>query len=247
MRPQLIFLIPALVFFLYGILIFCTGSGTLFFLVWFLLGGAMVILSQAHRLQLLARLPVPLRILFAAAAAVLLLLFLFVEAMILGGARQTPEENAEYIIVLGAQVREGGPSVVLRYRLDRAVSRLREDPDTLCIVSGGQGYNEPYPEAEGMRDYLLEQGIDPSRILMEPQSSNTRENLAFSAQLLDKETARVGIVTNDFHMFRALAIARKQGYAHAFGIPAASSRLYLPNNLLREFLGVVKDRLAGNI
>ena len=247
MKNELLFLIPAAVFILYGVMIFCTGSGTLFFLIWFLLGGFMLLLSALHRLQLWTALPAPFRITAAVLALACILLFLAVEGMILRGARQTPEADADYIIVLGAQVRESGPSVVLRYRLDRAAAYLRENPDTLCIVSGGQGYNEPYPEAEGMFRYLTGSGIDPSRILMEPQSSNTLENLTFSARLLDAETARVGIVTNDFHLFRALAIARKQGYAHAFGIPAGSSPLYLPNNLLREFLGVVKDRLAGNI
>lgn len=54
----------------------------------------------------------------------------------------------DYIIVLGAQVRKDGPSPVLKYRLDKAVEYLNENPDTVCIVSGGQGSNEPWSEAE---------------------------------------------------------------------------------------------------
>ena len=67
----------------------------------------------------------------------------------------TPVKNLDYIIVLGAQVKESGPSVVLRYRLDRAVSYLKENDNTLVIVSGGQGANEKATEASVMKEYLV--------------------------------------------------------------------------------------------
>jgi len=54
--------------------------------------------------------------------------------------------------------------VVLRYRLDEAYRYLKDDPETICIVSGGQGYNEPCQEAEVMKKYLEDKGIDSSRI-----------------------------------------------------------------------------------
>ena len=58
----------------------------------------------------------------------------------------------DYIIVLGAQIYERGPSAVLRFRLDKAVEYLNENPQTKCIVSGGKGSNEPCSEAEGMKN-----------------------------------------------------------------------------------------------
>lgn len=66
-----------------------------------------------------------------------------------------PVKNLDYIIVLGAQVKESGPSVILRYRLDRAVSYLKENDNTLVIVSGGQGANEKATEASVMKEYLV--------------------------------------------------------------------------------------------
>ena len=57
----------------------------------------------------------------------------------------------------------------------------------------------------------------------------------------------MGIVTNDFHVYRAVHIARKAGLAHACGIAGYSTPLYLPNNLLRESLGLAKDFAVGNI
>ena len=105
--------------------------------------------------------------------------------------------DTDVIIVLGAQVRENGPSVVLRYRLDTAADYLRDNPSTICIVSGGQGYNEPVSEAVAMRDYLVARGIDETRIRMESASKNTVENMEFSKVFFDPAADSVGIVTNN--------------------------------------------------
>ena len=145
----------------------------------------------------------------------------------------------DYIIVLGAQVHENGPSVVLKYRLDRAIAYLEENTDTFCIVSGGQGYNEPFPEAEGMAAYLKEHGVSSERILLETESQTTSQNISNSMAYL-QEDASVGIVTNDFHMFRALQTAKSQGLQNVCGISAGSVKRYLMNNMLREFFGEIK-------
>ena len=155
--------------------------------------------------------------------------------------------DLDYLIVLGAQVRENGPSVALKMRLDKAVEYLNENPDTICIVSGGQGPNEPWPEAEGMTKYLLDAGIMEDRILLESQSMNTAENIKFSKALLGSDYQSVGIVTNNFHVFRAVQIAKKQGLKEIHGIAADSNILYLPNNVLRECCGILKDWLFQNI
>ena len=90
-------------------------------------------------------------------------------------------------------------------------------------------------------------GIAPERIIRENRSGNTDENLAFSAAYLDRTRDRTVIVTNNFHVYRAVKIARKQGYAQAEGLAAPSYAAMVPNNLLREFFGVVKDVLVGNM
>ena len=77
-------------------------------------------------------------------------------------------------------MRESGPRAALKYRLDEAVEYLEDNPKTICIVSGGQGANEPYSEAEGMAQYLKEQGIAASRILLEDKSLNTEQNMEYS-------------------------------------------------------------------
>ena len=82
---------------------------------------------------------------------------------------------------------------------------------------------------------------------MEDASTNTTQNLIFSGELLDKSEDSVVVITNNFHMFRALAIARKQGYSHVEGLSAGTYPVTVPNNLLREAFGVVKDFMANHL
>ena len=153
------------------------------------------------------------------------------------------------MVVLGAQVRRSGPSLVLRYRLDKAIDYLNANPDTLCIVSGGQGPNEPFPEAQDMADYLEEHGIDRER-----KSTTTEENIQNSGRLIDANTSKratpqsadvsVGVITNNFHMFRALQITQANGLPQAQGVPAGSPPDMLVNNMVREFFAEIKFLLG---
>lgn len=96
-----------------------------------------------------------------------------------------------------------------------------------------------------MRRELMARGISEERLISEAASTNTRENIEYSGALMQGEKA--GIVTNGFHVYRAVGIARKQGLSEAVGIAADSELWLLPNHMLREFFAVVKDRLMGNM
>ncbi len=230
---------------LYGFLVFRIGSGSRFWMVWAAAGAALLLLGR-----LFPRLPethprVLLLLRTGAAAAAAVLVFLTV--LIAGSAHAAAPGDLDCLIVLGAQVREDGPAVVLRYRLDRAAEYLADHPRTFCVVSGGQGSNEPLPEADVMRDYLIGKGIGEDRIRVERKSRNTAENIRLSRALLGGEALKTGIVTNDFHVFRAVRIAKRQELREVYGVPAGSTPLYLPNNVLRECLGILKDLAAGNL
>ncbi len=231
----------------YGLFVRRAATGTAFYTV-FLFGGTVLLLfAVCVPLHVWEKLPKGIRIAFLVCLTIGLMLFLFVEALIIRHFGDK-EEDVDYLIVLGAQVFEDRPSLVLKYRLDRAAEYLAAHPDTICIVSGGQGTNEPFPEAEGMYRYLTEEmGIDGARIIKEPNSSNTVENLKFSLELLPGADVKVGIVTNNFHIFRSLGIAKKQGYKNAAPVVSPSKKEYLPTNMLREFVGVIKDFLFGNM
>lgn len=224
------------------------GYGSSFFLVW--AAGGVVLCGLAwlfaHR-EWLERLPKWLKRSFILCVILGGALFLIIEGMILAQFGAKPEPGADYVIVLGAQWKANGPSYVLQKRLDKAIEYLNDNPETLVIVSGGQGGNEHITEAQGMQGYLVAAGIAPERIFMEDKSTNTCENLVFSSEFLDEANDRVVLVTNNFHVFRATAIARKQGYARVAGLAAGSYPGMVPNNLLREFFGVIKDFLVGNM
>ena len=232
---------------LYGCLICSLRSGTSFFIVWLILGALFLGLAAAAHLHLWRRLPAVWKTVAGIVVCLGAAVFIFTEAKIGSGFGQKGEENLDYLIVLGAQIKERGPSIVLQYRLDTACAYLENNPETICIVSGGQGSNEPCTEAEGMQRYLVEKEIPAERILQEAESRSTLENIENSMKLLDPETDRVGIVTNNFHIYRGCGIARKAGIRHVCGIAASSRALFLPNNMFREFFGVVKDVLKGNM
>lgn len=227
---------------------FFMGYGTKFFLIWGVMALGFGILSFLFgRPRLLERIPRIIRIGFRICALLGVLLFITVEGLILSMFCAGAEPGADFLIVLGAQWKNNGPSYVLQKRLDRAVDYLKANPDTNVIVSGGQGSNEPMSEAAGMAGYLEAAGIEAERIMQEASSTNTNENLAFSAAFLDKTGDRVVIVTNNFHVFRAVKIAQKQGYARVEGLAAGAYPAMAPNNLFREFFGVVKDFCVGNL
>lgn len=224
------------------------GYGSRFFLVWGAIAVCCGVLSclLAHP-RWLGKIPKWLRYIFVIVFVLGILCFGAVEGMILSCFGAVPQPGADYMIILGAQWKSSGPSYVLQKRLDAAIKYLSENPDTIVIVSGGQGSDEPISEAQGMMEYLVNAQIEPERILMEDTSATTNENLLNSSRLLDKENDRVVLVTNNFHVFRACGIARKQGYVHLEGLAAGSYPAMLPNNLLREFFGVMKNTLVGNM
>ena len=245
--PAILFIIIGILCILYGIAVLLVRSGTMFYAVWLALGACFLFLGLAARVHLWSRLPKAARILFLAAAAAGILLFLVCEGIVLSGFGSRAPADLDYLIVLGAQVREDGPSAVLKYRLDAAADYMRQNSDTLCIVTGGKGEGEPLTEGEGMQRYLVEQGIDASRIIVEDRARNTVQNIRFSMQLMSSPDAPCALVTNNFHVARALALARKQGLRNVFAIAAPSDPVYLPNNMFREFFGLAKDFLLGNL
>lgn len=232
----------------YGVSVMLVWSGSAFFAVWYAIGTALAGCGVAMRQGIWQALPWALRVAVGVVAALAGAVTLGVAALILTTAHTPAPGGLDELVVLGAQVRsDGSPSTVLRHRLDTAADYLLDNPGTRCIVSGGRGANEPCAEAEAMARYLESRDIDTSRIQLEDASTNTVENLRNSKALLDAPSDQVGIVTNDFHLLRAMRIAAKQGYANVHGIAAPSDAWYVPNNVLREVMGIARAFLLGNM
>lgn len=230
----------------YGLMIFGARSGSMFWIVWEILGVALLVWEWLIRQGFFARHKtikgVGITLLIAG-----VLLIGSICRLLIGEFTAAGNKNMDYIIVLGAQVWEDGPSRVLRYRLDAAIEYLEENPSTICIVSGGQGANEPFTEAEGMARYLTSNGIGKERIYMEKTSTTTVENIRNSRALMTNDYNSVGIVTNNFHVYRALRIAKAQGIENVCGIAAESNKLFLLNNMLRECCAIMKNRIKRYI
>lgn len=165
--------------------------------------------------------------------------FVVVEGLIFSGARSDPEEPVDAVLILGAGLRGETPSLTLVSRLDAALIFLESHPGIPVIVSGGQGPGEDIPEAEAMARYLTARGVAPERIYREDASTDTKENIALSKALFPEGAARVAVVSNEFHLYRARILMRREGLIPV-AVAAETPRWYLKLvYYLREYASVV--------
>lgn len=160
--------------------------------------------------------------------------FFFQEYQFIRMANAMPDPGADYVIVLGAQVRGRRPTRSLLRRIEAAAEYLKQNPKAKVIASGGQGPNEAITEAECIRRTLRQMGIEDERIYMESKSTSTWENLTYSMAIGGKDSSYV-VVTNGFHLYRAIQTARRLGMTRVSGLGARSEPVLLPNYYVREF------------
>lgn len=182
-------------------------------------------------------------------AAVLLGLIVFgvLCFQVIGKMGARGSENLDYVVVLGAQVKGETPSRALRKRLEAALEYASENETAILILSGGQGPGEDITEAECMRRWLTDRGVEEERLVLEDQSVSTKENLQFSDERTGCGEKRTGILSNNFHVYRALKLAEKLGYTQCEGIAAASDPVMQVHYVVREVFALVKEKLRGNI
>ena len=127
------------------------------------------------------------------------------------------------LVVLGGLVKNGEPTPTLQKRLEVAAALWREAPSRVILVTGGPDLTGTTTEAEVMRQWLIEQeGVPEENILVEPHAINTSQNIAYATEALAKaglSKRQFCIVTSDYHLYRALAIARHRGI-DAIGVPS---------------------------
>lgn len=159
--------------------------------------------------------------------------------------------DSPYVVVLGAGVNGTVPSRSLRERLDAALGYLEAHPESIAIVSGGQGEYEDISEAQCMFDFLTIHGIDSERVWMEDQAENTLQNLQFSLDLIESRTGtrpeKIAIVSSEYHLHRANLFARWLDLDTDL-IPARTERLPLRwNYYLREIFAVWYYSIFGGL
>ena len=170
-------------------------------------------------------------------------------AKISNARKGAPETEMAYIVVLGAKVKGTEPSDTLQCRIDAAYDYLMAYPDTIAIVSGGKGDDETMSEAKCMENALLAKGIAQNRLWLEERATSTWENITFSLDLIEEKTGnrpeRIGVVTSEFHLYRASLFASDCG-VDMVGIPGETekTREYI-YYFLREVAGVWHYHLLG--
>lgn len=162
--------------------------------------------------------------------------------------RKSKKEQSDFIIILGAGLIGGKVTPLLQARLDKAIMVKKDNPEALLIVSGGQGPDESISEAEAMKNYLIDQGISNEDILIEDQSTNTKENLMFSNVVMDKfkSNPMVTIVSSHFHILRAACLS-KELKLDANVLGGSSDYYFYPNAYIRECLALMYMYLKAHI
>ncbi len=161
-------------------------------------------------------------------------------------AYNRPESSNTTVVVLGCQVKGTGPSYMLRKRLNAAYEYLSENEEVMVIVSGGKGDDEQISEALCMKNYLVEKGIDPSRIIMEDKSASTAENLEFSKDIIVSRglPEEITIVTDGYHQLRAKILAERLDM-QSRSISAPTSLWLIPTYWVREWFGILYFSIFG--
>lgn len=166
-----------------------------------------------------------------------------ITGVVIGKAEKGTQANqCDYLIVLGAGVNGTTPSLSLRERIDAAYTYLNAHPDTICVVSGGQGNGEDITEAQCMLRELTKLGIPENRIWMEENATSTLENIVYSLDIIERKTGvrpeTAGILSSDYHLYRAGMVAREAGISPVC-IPAKTGWWHLHlNYFLREIFAV---------
>ena len=151
-------------------------------------------------------------------------------------------QGKETLIVLGCRVYGEKASLSLRERLDAAYEYLIKNPEVYCVVSGGQGPGEDISEAECMYRYLTDKGIEGARIFKEDKSTSTRENIAFSMQVIKDNDlpTEIAIATSEYHQYRVSLIAEGLGVENT-AVSGRTAPWLFPTFYVRELYAILYE------
>lgn len=159
------------------------------------------------------------------------------------GRREKPKPS-DAAIVLGAYTNGYQPGTALTARLKAALDLYRRGYVRYLIVSGGQGSDETVSEARSMKRFLIFNGVPPEVILEDRYSTDTWENLRNSREVMFRHGLESAvIVTSDYHLPRALAVARQLNM-NTSGFAARSTKAER-RSTRREVLALIKYLAAG--
>ncbi len=138
----------------------------------------------------------------------------------------------------------GLPGPALRRRLEHGVAVFFARNAGHLLVSGGV-VGPPPAEAQIMRDLAMARGVAPSRIIVEEMARNTFENAVYAGRIIrERGWLRVVVVTDAFHLPRALYVFRRIGLqvmGEGVPRPAQATRLSWGRAHLEERLRMIRS------
>lgn len=185
-----------------------------------------------------------LRLFILTGITLCLLCALILEGLILSSINDEHPKNIDYVLVLGAGIKKGEPSRVLKERLNKAAAYIKTHPDSKTVVSGGLSDGENQTEAKVMGSYLKKKGIPSDAIIYENKATSTFENIKFSRDLMKAKLAphkkqRILLISSNFHLHRAKLLAGELGIK-AYGQGSQIPLSVTPQVHVREILALAK-------
>ena len=158
-------------------------------------------------------------------------------------ANHIPKYDKDYIIILGSKInKDGTVTPLLKGRADKAIEFGKNQYEQtkkkiIYIPSGGQGKDEIISESQAIKNYLINEGIDKSQIIIEDKSRSTIENMINSKIIIDKnnKNAKISFSTTNYHVFRSGVIANEHGI-DCEGMGSKTKWYFYTNALIREFI-----------
>lgn len=147
-------------------------------------------------------------------------------------------EGIDCILILGAGVWGERPTHMLEDRLDYGIALYKAGASNRLLMSGDHG-RKNYDEVNVMKKYAIGEGVPSPDVFMDHAGFSTYESLYRARDIF--EAKRIIIVTQEYHLYRALYIADKLGL-EAYGVPS-NPRSYAGQRArdIREVLARVKD------
>ena len=158
----------------------------------------------------------------------------------------TDTQTVDNVCVLGLSIDTDELPVDLVHRLNRAVEYREEHEGITFITTGGNSEDPYYSEAAQMERYLIGKGFSEDEVIAETNAKTTVENFKYTSEIVDKEQP-LGVITNNYHIFRASKIAKKQGYTSIVRIPAPAEPLFYCENVMWDSICSFFQTLAGKL
>lgn len=183
-----------------------------------------------------------------------------------------PIQGLDYVIVMGTELDHNRVSISLEKRLDETLAYHKTNPETIFVLSGGQGQYDESTEATVMYYYLVRAGVPARNLLLEFYSTTTREKIGYSNQMIqsdlaekragmrhvfivpgwdaisvEEKPASIGILTSDYNLYRAVHTARDLGMDFVHPISVKTDPLLAVHLWVSEAAAVFKDMLMGNL